>query len=103
MNKELQKLKAQYEAICEKYIEIFCEKQGCNFEFWISDIIGGTAYCSDYYLDFTDIVFDINSEQEKGLIFEWYKHTIEHEVSIHYFAYANGLRYPQEKATFVKS
>lgn len=36
-------LKTRYEAICKEYIDVFCEKQGMEFEFWVAEIVGGIA------------------------------------------------------------
>jgi hypothetical protein len=64
--KQLQK---QYEAVCNQYVQKFCRKQKIQFNYWLSDKVGQIAVCGDYYLDFQDIVYDINTQQPKGLIF----------------------------------
>lgn len=85
---KLSKLKEQYNFICNEYVSRFCNKQGVEFFGWVGDTVGGIALCSDYYLNHSDIVWDINSRQPKGLIFRWYNDCIEiPENAINYFSY----------------
>ena len=88
------KLQKQYQSICNQYIEEFCEKQEVSFEGWVADQVGGIAVCSfDFYFSFQDIVLDINSDQPKGAIIDWYHQNIENpEKSINYYSYSKGLR-----------
>jgi len=94
MNKnKIEKLKENYETICNKYITIFCEKQEMDFNGWIGDIIGGIAICNDFYFNFDDIVLDINFDQPKGDIIDWYFDNLEiQDKYINYYSYIKGLR-----------
>lgn len=94
MNLVIEKFKKKYEESCNKYVKEFCKKQDVEFEFWISNEVGGIASCSNYYFNFQDIVWDVNSNQPKGLIFDWYEESIENiENAINYRSYTQGLRY----------
>ena len=90
---KINELKKQYEFVCNEYVEKFCNKQEMDFEGWVGGTIGGIAYCNDFYFNFQDIVFDINSEQAKGLIISWYYENWDFpRKSISYFSFTKGLR-----------
>jgi len=85
-------LKKKYESVCNEYVKIFCEKNDLEFEGWVGDIVGGVAFCSDFVFNFHDIVWDVNSEQPKGTILNWYCENLESpEKSINYYSYTKGL------------
>lgn len=85
MTKEV--LKENYENACNDYIEVFCKKQSVEFSFWVGDEIGGTACFNNYYcIGLTDIVYDINTNQKKDLIFEWW----DSGDRVNYDAYTRG-------------
>lgn len=67
----------QYEKYCNEILKAFCEKQEMNNEGWVGEQIGGIAMCSDFFFNFLDIVWDLNSEQPKGKIIEWYDTTLD--------------------------
>lgn len=91
--KKINQLKNQYEFVCNAYATIFCNKQDMNFEGWVGNTVGGIAYCNDFYFDFQDIVLDINFNQPKGLIVDWYYENLENPgKSINYYSYTKGLR-----------
>ncbi len=95
---KLNELKKQYEFVCNEYVTKFCNKQEMDFEGWVGDTIGGIAYCNDFYFNFQDIVWDINSKQPKGVIIDWYYENLEiPEKSINYFSYTKGLRVSELK------
>lgn len=85
-------LKQKYEDVCNEYVQEFCKKQGMSFEFWV-DAVGGILLCSDCYLNFTDIVWDINSNQPKGRIIDWYNEVLEQHPNetVNYFTYCKQL------------
>ena len=95
---KLNELKKQYEFVCNEYVTKFCNKQEMDFEGWVGDTIGGIAYCNDFYFNFQDIVWDVNSKQPKGAIVDWYYENLEiPEKSINYFSYTKGLRVSELK------
>jgi hypothetical protein len=91
--KKINELKKEYELICNEYVKLFCDKQELEFNGWVADVIGGVVHCSDFYFNFQDIVWDINSKQPKGLIIEWYYNRIDDtHKSINYYSYTKGIR-----------
>lgn len=89
----LKKLQKDYYNTCNEYIDAFIKKQSMSFEGWVGDTVGGIAYCDDFYFNFQDIVWDINSKQPKGAIVDWYYENLDiPEKSINYFSYTKGLR-----------
>ena len=95
MKYDINKLKSEYEYIVSKYIEIFCEKQDTEFEGWVGDTVGGIACFGDVmFFSFGDIVLDINSSQEKGLIINWIYDCCDNpDKSLNYYSYTKGLRF----------
>ncbi len=91
---EIKNLKAKYELICNRYITIFCKKQGYEFSGWIADDIGGVAgFIEQYFFCFNDIFFDVNNNCKKGLIFEWQDYCLGlNGTSINYYSYSKGAR-----------
>lgn len=86
-------LKIQYEQVCNEYIQLFCAKQEMNFEGWASEIVGGVAFCDDYFFSLIDIIWDVTSNQAKGDIVDWYHENMDiDEKSISYFSYTKGMR-----------
>ena len=64
-----------------------------DFIGWVADIVGGIASCNDFYFNFQDIVWDINSKQPKGAIVDWYYDNLDiPKKSINYYSYTKGLR-----------
>jgi hypothetical protein len=96
--KTINELKTQYENVCNEYIKKFCKKQEMEFEGWVGDSVGGVACCNDFFFNFQDIVWDINSKQVKGTIVNWYYENLEFiEKSINYYSYTKGLRVSELK------
>lgn len=86
-------LKGEYESVCRQYISKFSNKQDLDFEYWVGDVIGGVAVFGDFYFNFQDIVWDINSEQPKDLIISWYSDCLNHtDRAINYYSYSKGLK-----------
>jgi hypothetical protein len=93
MNK-IDKLRDEYVKICNLYVQEFCEKQELEFMYWINDDVGGIFEASDYFFSFADIVYDINSNQPKGLILKWSDECIiNHPKAINYYSYTIGLTF----------
>ena len=89
----MKELKETYEFACNKYLKDFCNKQEMTNEGWVNDDVGGVAICSDFYFNLRDIVWDINSNQPRGKIIDWYHQNLETpEKSINYYSFTKGLR-----------
>ena len=87
------KLKETYEFLCNEYLQKFCNKQEMTNDGWVGGDIGGIALCSDFFFNLHDIVFDINSNQPKGVIIDWYYDNLENpKKAINYYSYTKGLR-----------
>ena len=93
-------LKKQLEAVVDKYIKAFEKKQELSFEGWIGDEIISIA-CFEgeiNFFNFTDIVYDINSNQPPELITQWMQDSVDNQsTSINYKTYSKGLRFEDLK------
>ena len=91
----LSRLKKQYEIVVSEYVQKFCNKQGLEFEGWVADDIGGVACFGDiFFYNLKDIIWDVNSNQPKGLIIQWLYDCCDNpEKAINYFNYSKGLRF----------
>ncbi len=58
------------------YISEFEEKHNVSFEEWVCSI-GGIALLSDFYVDYKDIKFDIDTKQHEDNFIEWYDITLD--------------------------
>ncbi len=77
MKNETLDSKDRYGIICMEYVLRFCEKHNLNFEGWVGDRVGETAEIGDMYLDFSDIRYDIDSEQKVGTIEKWWDYSYD--------------------------
>lgn len=80
-------LKNEFDEICQKYIDEFCKKQDLQFNYWIGDMVGTIAEISDCSFDFEDIRYDIDTNQENGLIYKWFWDNLERKNKINYKNY----------------
>lgn len=76
---KLKELKKHYEKVYYEYIEFFSKKQKLDFNQWATGKLGYVCFFSkyrfrnySYNFSFSDIVFDVNSNQKKGTIINWY-------------------------------
>lgn len=88
---ELQK---NYEEACERYVTSFSQKQNIHFVKWFRDVIGGFAIFhhnnTEIKLSMQDIIFDINSRQDPGVIIRW-SNLPESSYKLPYCHYVNYL------------
>ena len=87
--------KESYELICNDYVKEFAKKQKIEFEYWVGDDIGDRAFfnCSELSFSFDEIRHDIDTNQPKGLIIDWYYGCVENEKNMNYQSYCMGLRF----------
>jgi hypothetical protein len=84
-----------YKDVIYEYINLFCKKQKCDLEFNTGDIL-----CfGDNYFSLDDVIFDLNNNCKKGLIFKWQNDGINAYMqysdlpNINYNSYNMGMRY----------
>jgi len=93
MGNKIENLKKEYNRICQEYIDLFCEKQEMEFDGWAGNEVGGVVMMGDFFFNFSDIFADINKEQPKGVIINWYYDNLENQdKAINYHSYTMGLR-----------
>ena len=80
-------------------VEKFAKKHELDFDYWISDQVGTVAcFSHHYFFQMSEIVYDLNSKQPKGLIVQWQQESIENQhKTINFFSYSIGLRYEDIK------
>lgn len=88
-------LEKRYNEICGDYVLLFSAKHNLYFLRWI-DTTGGVAeFENDYCFSLQDIVYDINSNQPKYLITQWYDDMIYRTIPnerCNFKVYSNGYR-----------
>lgn len=93
MTKSLERIRKKYVEACTRYVTLFCEKQELDFDFWVADRVGGTFFCGDYFFDIQDVIFDLETNQPKEAILDWYCENInDSNTKVSYLSYSNGLR-----------
>lgn len=91
---------AAYHKACNKLVALFSKKHDIEFDYWVCDEVGGIAsFITQYFFTMDDIVFDIATEQPKGLILQWQDDTVKFYKSednqINFKSYTKGLRHNQ--------
>ena len=99
MSKENQARQDRFRSVCMDYIMRFCEKHDLNFDGWVGDRVGGTAEIGDMLLDFSDIRFDVDTEQVVGKIEKWWDYSyglamLECPKTINYRSWCAGAPVP---------
>ena len=77
------------------YIEEFEEKHGLEFDHAVGgDLMGVIAFGDVMFFNMSDIIQDIDSQYDRGLIIQWHEDTLENYPKfINLSSYAMGLRY----------
>lgn len=103
----LKELNRQHEFVCNEWVQKFCNKQGIEFDGWVSDEIGGIAlFNCQYSFSLSDIILDIKTKQPRGRILDWQNEGVEFNMSnkdhqhMNYKSYTMGLRYEQLKRIY---
>ena len=92
-------LRSNYEKAVNNYVDTFIVK---HFEdtqveyYWVAQEVGGILCVNDYFINFLDIVNDIDNNVPKNIIFDYleysekvYEYT---HIKINYKSYLNGYR-----------
>ena len=81
-------LKERYETLVDIYIDHFCKKHDCEFEWWVADRIGEIAYVNGYYIQFDDLRLDIDEKVEKTKIWQHLDYVSDAtNTSVNFFNY----------------
>jgi hypothetical protein len=90
-------LKKKYENIVEQYIKKFTNKHGYEFSYWCGPDVGGIAcFIDQYFFNLEDIMYDVNNEVKKGMIFQWQDDQVEYgdeNTAINFQSYVMGMRH----------
>lgn len=96
---KLEKIISEYESICSRIVFEFANKQGIQFDWWVGDDIGTVAsFIDQYFFSINEMVYDLKTNQPKGLILMWFDEVVIKEVNnethnpINYYSYSIGLR-----------
>jgi hypothetical protein len=94
MNKpDLDKLKRRLEKAVMDYTEAFCKKHEVELDFWLLDQIGSLGCFGDYYFTFSDIKYDMDTDQPPRFIIQWQEDCVEKGCTyISYYSYSKGIR-----------
>lgn len=97
--------KKKYEKACMAYIRAFEKKHDMYFEWWVADAVGECACFGDYFINFSDVILDIDKKAPKNTFFEWYEGTINEwfkssSKAINYKSWIMGLR-PEHLESFL--
>jgi hypothetical protein len=76
---DLNKLKTDWENLTIEYVKIFCEKHEMYYEedSWVGNKIGEIICIGDYYIDFSDIKYDIDNNIPEEKFDSWYWKSLE--------------------------
>jgi hypothetical protein len=74
-------------------IHIFCVKYEMSYEFSVCNNPFDASFISDFYFDFTDILYCLENDIESKLLFNWYDDNLQNEKQINLQSYHKGLRH----------
>ena len=71
----MKKINIEYSNLVNKYIKLFQEKQDMEFDFWYE--LYNSIVFGDYCFKFSDIIFDLTTDQPKHRILDWFNVQLE--------------------------
>ena len=74
-------------------IHIFCAKYEMCYEYSVCNNPFDVSFISDFYFDFTDILYCLENDIESKLLFQWYDDNLQNEKQINLQSYHKGLRH----------
>ena len=91
-------LRDKLDNILKEYIRLFEEKHEVFFDYAVGDDLMGLLCFGDYLFAIHDIVYDIDNNLPKNLIFQWQDDSFDsitnpHHKKINLQSYARGLRF----------
>lgn len=91
---DLAKLKADYDEVCDRYAQAFCEMYGYSplYCWWVADERGGVFCINDleYSIGMDDLVYIVDKQVTEDIFKEWWYYCIDNEeYSLTLRAYIN--------------
>nr|DAY04626.1 MAG TPA: hypothetical protein [Caudoviricetes sp.] len=92
------KLRNKLDNILKEYINLFEEKHEVFFDYAVGDDLMGLLCFGDYLFAIHDIVYDIDNDLPKNLIFQWQDDSFDSlknskHAKMNFQSYARGLRF----------
>jgi hypothetical protein len=88
----MNKLRKCLHQIIDLYVAEFEEKHETELEFWVADDKTGIACFGDHFFNLGDIIYDIDNDCPKYIIFDWQNHQIENGSKVNFKSYLMGAR-----------
>ena len=90
------KAKRELNSCILSYINEFCKKHVIDFEGWVADSGEIACFSDGSFLSFTDIRYDLETDQTPGFIFQWYWESVENaykkKAYVNFISYSKGIR-----------
>lgn len=91
-------LRNKLDEILKEYIRLFEEKHEVFFDYAVGDDLMGLLCFGDYLFAIHDIVYDIDNNLPKNLIFQWQDDSFDssknpQHAKMNFQSYAMGLRF----------
>lgn len=95
-------LRNKLDSILKEYIRLFEEKHEVFFDYAVGDDLMGLLCFGEYLFVVGDVIYDIDNDLPKRLIFEWQNDSFDsitnpHHKKINLQSYAMGLRFEHLK------
>ena len=92
------KIREKLDDILKEYIRLFEEKHDVFFDYAVGDHLMGLLCFGDYLFSIHDIVYDIDNDLPKNLIFQWQDDSFDSIINpqhakMNFQSYARGLRF----------
>lgn len=92
------KLRNKLDSILKEYIRLFEEKHEVFFEFAVGNDLTGLLGFGDYLFTTRDVIYDIDNDLPKNLIFQWQDDSFDslknpQHAKMNFQSYAMGLRF----------
>jgi len=80
-------LREKLDKVLKKYLKKFCKKHDMEFEYAVGDDLMGVICLNDFYFNINDIIYDIDNDLPKHIIFSWYEATINKKTDYNLHLY----------------
>ena len=92
------RLRDKLDSILKEYIRLFEEKHEVFFDYAVGDDLIGLLCFGEYLFNVRDVIYDIDNNLPKNLIFQWQDDTFDSIINpqctkINLQSYAMGLRF----------